>query len=131
MYPSQSKRPLPVSAAPLWWLHPFRFMAVPMLAMSFSAYLLPEADFQEQLAHGKGVRPRRPRALRCRRGRTYRRLVCLGGRCARGILASHEAVRPLPAGRATHNVAAAALLQSNGILLSMSPANNEPERHLP
>ena len=35
------------SAAPLWWLHPFWFMAVPLLAMSFAAYLIPEADFQE------------------------------------------------------------------------------------
>ena len=35
------------SAAPLWWVHPFWFMAVPLLAVSLAAYLIPEADFQE------------------------------------------------------------------------------------
>ena len=47
MSSNQSKGPSPVAAAPLWWLHPIWFMAVPLLAMSFAAYLLPEADFQE------------------------------------------------------------------------------------
>ena len=47
MSSNQSKGPSSVAAAQLWWLHPVWFMAVPLLAMSFAAYLLPEADFQE------------------------------------------------------------------------------------
>ena len=39
-------RPVPGSPS-LWWLHPFWIMAVPLLVMSFAAYLLPDADYRE------------------------------------------------------------------------------------
>ena len=32
---------------PLWWLHPFWFMAAPLLFMSAIAYLLPEGDYHD------------------------------------------------------------------------------------
>lgn len=47
MHPA-ANRNRPVQGSPsLWWLHPFWIMAVPLLVMSFAAYLLPEADYRE------------------------------------------------------------------------------------
>ena len=47
MHPSPAKRPLPVSHASLWWLHPFWIVAVPLLVISLVAYLLPEAEYRD------------------------------------------------------------------------------------